>query len=156
MKEITLICLALIIGFLICKETIKPIVKTETKIDTVLKYVEIAPIQIKGHTSYIKTFVPDTSNIKKVDSLLSLLEFYKSELFKLDYKETAVLDTIVNNDTIVAAYETYAKNWFLDIRLSDRPVKVEMVTVTKTETKHNFYYYAGAFGAGIITGLLIK
>jgi predicted DNA binding CopG/RHH family protein len=130
---------------------------TEIKYDTITMYLQVPPITIKGKTSYIKTVIPDTVSKLKSDSLLAELECLRLEMSKLNFKEIAVLDTIINQDSINATYEYFSKQWYINLRLKQQEIKTVQQTVYIKESDNSKYWYGGVgLVVGIITGVIIK
>lgn len=130
---------------------------TQIKTDTLIRYISVPPITIKGKTSYKKVIYIDSSYKQQADSLLLVNRKLMNDLAKMQVREYANLDTIINKDTVNASYELFTSQWYINLRLAQRPVKTEIQTITieKTITGNEKYYYGlSGFGLGLLIGIL--
>jgi len=147
----------LLIGYLATSKYIKKEVEFITRNDTIIQYEKVPEIKIETKTKFVERQVLDTVNKERAELLFKKLDSVKSELNKFNVREIAKLDTIHNNDTINVSYEYFTKQWYINMRLAERPVKTitNTITVTKTETSDNIYYWSGgSFLVGVILGVV--
>jgi len=150
--------IGLLIGYLATSQYVKKDVQLITRNDTIIQYEKVPEIKIETKTKTVERQVLDSANKERTEILFKQLDSVKSELNKFNVREIAKLDSIHNNDTINVAYEYFTKQWYINMRLAERPVKIitNTVTLTKTETSDNIYYWAGgSLLVGTILGVVI-
>lgn len=128
----------------------------ETRIPPITVYDTIPIIKTKTH--YIEKYISqkDSSDLILIDSLFNLKDSLLTELKKYNVKETAVLDTVIKQDTLIVNYEIVNKLWYINFKFGKRELpQIHDIKYIEKIDSNKYYWYGGSFVLGLILGVVI-